>query len=115
MRRGPSACLLTRATLSVVIVSDHPDAVVAILHDLTAERDFQEELLRNQKLATLGEFTFGAGILFFPLSYVFKNILTEVYGYAHSRRVVWAGFGALAFSAVMSAVVVGLPPAAGIT
>jgi uncharacterized integral membrane protein (TIGR00697 family) len=72
-------------------------------------------LIGAAKVATVGGFTFGAGILFFPLSYVFGDVLTEVYGYARSRRVVWAGFGALLFSALMSAVVVGLPPAPGYT
>jgi uncharacterized integral membrane protein (TIGR00697 family) len=55
--------------------------------------------------------TFGAGNLFFPLSYLFGDVLTEVYGYARSRRVVWAGFSALAFASFMSFVVVHLPPA----
>src|SRR6185369_14192548 len=50
--------------------------------------------------------TFGAGNLFFPLSYLFGDVLTEVYGYARSRRVVWAGFSALAFASFMSFVVV---------
>jgi uncharacterized integral membrane protein (TIGR00697 family) len=59
------------------------------------------------------DFVFGAGNLFFPLSYLFGDILTEVYGYARSRKVVWAGFGALMFASVMSFVVVHLPPAAG--
>ncbi len=58
-------------------------------------------------------FAFGAGNLFFPLSYLFGDLLTEVYGYARSRKVVWAGFGALAFASVMSWVVVHLPPARG--
>ena len=58
-------------------------------------------------------FAFGAGNLFFPLSYLFGDILTEVYGYARSRRVVWAGFGALLFASLMSWVVVHLPPAQG--
>lgn len=58
-------------------------------------------------------FKFGAGNLFFPLSYLFGDVLTEVYGYARSRRVVWAGFGALLFASLMSSVVVGLPPAEG--
>ena len=58
---------------------------------------------------------FGAGNLFFPLSYLFGDILTEVYGYARSRRVVWAGFGALLFASIMSVVVVHLPPADGWT
>lgn len=55
--------------------------------------------------------TFVAGVLFFPLSYVFGDVLTEVYGYARDRRCVWAGFGALAFAAAMAAVIVALPPA----
>jgi queuosine precursor transporter len=59
------------------------------------------------------EFAFGAGNLFFPLSYLFGDALTEVYGYARSRKVVWAGFGALLFASFMSFVVVHLPPAQG--
>ena len=59
------------------------------------------------------EIRFGAGNLFFPLSYLFGDVLTEVYGYARSRKVVWAGFGALAFASLMSFVVVHLPPARG--
>ncbi len=59
----------------------------------------------------LGTLTFGAGVLFFPISYVFGDILTEVYGYAYSRRVIWAGFAGLAFASLMAAVVVALPPA----
>jgi queuosine precursor transporter len=60
-----------------------------------------------------GPFTFSAGVLFFPISYVFGDILTEVYGYKRARRVIWAGFMALIFSAVMAWVVVTLPPAPG--
>lgn len=56
-------------------------------------------------------FAFGAGVLFFPVSYVFGDILTEVYGYARARRVIWAGFGGLAFASFMAWVVVSLPPA----
>lgn len=56
-----------------------------------------------------GQFIFGAGVLFFPISYLFGDILTEVYGYARSRKVIWAGFGALIFAAFMSFVVVNLP------
>ena len=59
----------------------------------------------------IGTLTFGAGVLFFPISYVFGDILTEVYGYARSRRVIWTGFAALAFASAMAAVVVALPPA----
>lgn len=56
---------------------------------------------------------FGAGILFFPLGYVIGDVLTEVYGYARARRVIWAGFAGLIFMAFMSWVVVSLPPAEG--
>ncbi len=70
-------------------------------------------LIGAAKLATLGGFTFGAGIMFFPISYVLGDVLTEVYGYANARRCVWAGFAALLFMAFMSWVVVALPPAAG--
>ncbi len=59
----------------------------------------------------VGLLTFGAGVLFFPISYVFGDILTEVYGYARSRRVIWAGFAALFFASFMAWVVVSLPPA----
>lgn len=70
-------------------------------------------LIGASKLATLGGYTFGAGIMFFPISYVLGDVLTEVYGYANARRCVWAGFAALLFMAFMSYVVVALPPASG--
>ena len=56
---------------------------------------------------------FGAGVLFFPISYVLGDVLTEVYGYARARRVVWTGFAAVGFMAFMSWVVVAMPPAPG--
>ncbi|MBL8995271.1 MAG: queuosine precursor transporter [Spirochaetia bacterium] len=68
----------------------------------------------KQAVVTLpffGSVTFGAGILFFPISYIFGDILTEVYGYGRDRRVIWAGFGALVFASFMAWVVVSLPPA----
>jgi len=73
-------------------------------------------LIGPSKVATIhvpvfGAVTFVAGVLFFPLSYIFGDILTEVYGYARDRRCVWAGFAALAFAALMAAVIVHLPPA----
>ena len=58
-----------------------------------------------------GEYIYGAGVLFFPISYLFGDILTEVYGYARSRRVIWTGFGALIFASIMSMVVTSLPAA----
>ena len=73
-------------------------------------------LIGAGKAATLdlpmfGPVVFGAGILFFPLSYVLGDVLTEVYGYARARRVVWAGFGASLFAAFMAWAVVTMPPA----
>ena len=59
------------------------------------------------------EWSFGAGVLFFPVSYIIGDVLTEVYGYARARRVIWTGFAALAFMAFMAWVVVALPPADG--
>jgi len=59
------------------------------------------------------EWSFGAGVLFFPLSYIIGDVLTEVYGYARARRVIWTGFAALLFMAFMAWVVVKLPPARG--
>ncbi|RTL72346.1 MAG: VUT family protein [Hyphomicrobiales bacterium] len=58
-----------------------------------------------------GAYVFGAGAVFFPISYIFGDVLTEVYGYAKARRVIWAGFGALIFASVMATIVVALPPA----
>ncbi len=66
-------------------------------------------------LPGIGAWPFGAGILFFPVSYVLGDVLTEVYGYARARRCIWAGFCALIFMAFMAWVVVALPPAASWT
>src|ERR1044072_3476880 len=62
-------------------------------------------------LPGVGAWPFGAGILFFPISYVIGDVLTEVYGYARARRCIWTGFAALLFMAFMSFVVVAFPPA----
>ena len=70
-------------------------------------------LIGPAKIWSIGGYSFGAGILFFPISYLFGDILTEVYGYARARKVVWAGFGALVFASLMSWVVLALPPADG--
>lgn len=60
-------------------------------------------------LPLYGEYVFSTGILFFPLSYLFGDILTEVYGYARSRKVIWAGFVALIFASIVAYVVTTLP------
>jgi queuosine precursor transporter len=67
----------------------------------------------DNEIEVIGTRMFGAGILFFPLGYVIGDVLTEVYGYARARRVIWVGFVALIFMAFMSWVVVALPPAQG--
>lgn len=62
-------------------------------------------------LPLLGDnLSFGAGNLFFPLGYIFGDVLTEVYGYARARKVIWAGFGAMIFASVMAWIIVQLPP-----
>lgn len=70
-------------------------------------------LIGPGKVCALFGFSFGAGVLFFPVSYIFGDVLTEVYGYARARRVVWAGFATLGFASLMSYIVVALPPAPG--
>src|ERR671916_2137573 len=61
-------------------------------------------------LPGIGQWPFGAGILFFPVSYVIADVLTEVYGFARARRCIWTGFIALMFMAFMARIVVALPP-----
>src|SRR5215203_6007351 len=73
-------------------------------------------LIGVQKVSSInlpfyGEYIYGAGVLFFPISYLFGDVLTEVYGYARSRKVIWAGFGALIFASLMSLGVTYLPAA----
>jgi uncharacterized integral membrane protein (TIGR00697 family) len=54
--------------------------------------------------------SFGAGNIFFPISYIFGDVFTEVYGYSKARKAIWLGFGTMIFAAVMSLVVIHLPP-----
>ena len=70
-------------------------------------------LIGAAKPAQLLGVTFNSGVLFFPVSYIFGDVLTEVYGYARARKVVWAGFGALAFASFMSWATLAFPPAPG--
>lgn len=67
------------------------------------------DLNSSGQLVLTSLLVFGAGNLFFPFSYIFGDILTEVYGYARSRKVIWAGFAALLFYVLMSQVVIRLP------
>lgn len=66
-------------------------------------------LIGPGKTVLLGGITFGAGNLFFPISYIFGDVLTEVYGYARARKVIWAGFGAMIFATLMGLVVIRMP------
>lgn len=67
-------------------------------------------IIGAEKVVNIYGFSFGAGVLFFPISYIFNDVLTEVYGYSRSRKVIWAGFGALIFASFMSWFVRKLPP-----
>lgn len=63
------------------------------------------------KLFVIFGFTFPAGIIVFPISYIFGDVLTEVYGYARTRRVIWTGFAAITFAAVIYWITIEIPPA----
>ena len=69
--------------------------------------------IASTKILQLGPLTFDGGTLLFPISYIFGDILTEVYGYARSRRVIWMGFFCALLMAGTLTVVGWLPPAAG--
>jgi hypothetical protein len=63
------------------------------------------------KLISVGPFVLPAAILIFPISYIFGDILTEVYGYARARRVIWIGFGCNLLAVLIIWVSIELPPA----
>uniref|UniRef100_A0A7V4ANE5 Probable queuosine precursor transporter n=1 Tax=Thermus tengchongensis TaxID=1214928 RepID=A0A7V4ANE5_9DEIN len=63
----------------------------------------------STKLVVLGPFTFDGGTLLFPLAYIFGDVLTEVYGYRKSRRVIWTGFFALLLATLTFQAVAALP------
>src|SRR5262245_13442571 len=65
------------------------------------------------KLIPVGPFVLTGGILLFPVMYIFGDVLTEVYGYARTRQVIWLGFGVLLFAAAFLGACVLLPPAPG--
>lgn len=66
----------------------------------------------STKILTFWKFTFDGGTLLFPLSYIFGDILTEVYGFRRSRRVIWLGFFCALLMSLVLFVVQSLPPAA---
>ncbi len=61
------------------------------------------------QLPWLGDFSFGAANLFFPIGYIFADVLTEVYGYARARRAIWAGFALMIFASFMSWIILNIP------
>jgi queuosine precursor transporter len=65
------------------------------------------------KLVEVGPFLFSGAQFLFPLTYIFGDIFTEVYGYAGSRRAIWNGFAASILMTLVSVTVVALPPAPG--
>jgi queuosine precursor transporter len=65
----------------------------------------------SEKPWQLGVFVFPGGSILFPLSYIFGDVLTEVYGYARSRQIIWTGFLANVLMALVYITVVALPPA----
>ena len=67
----------------------------------------------SAKIVQVGPFTFDGGTVLFPLAYILGDILTEVYGYARSRRVIWIGFFWVALAAVTFALVDWLPVVEG--
>jgi len=67
----------------------------------------------STKIAAFGPFQFPGAIILFPFSYIFGDVLTEVYGYARTRRVIWMGFIAAVLLAVVLMIVEYLPPAPG--
>jgi uncharacterized integral membrane protein (TIGR00697 family) len=67
--------------------------------------------IASTKILTLWKFTFDGGTILFPLSYIFGDILTEVYGYRRSRRVIWLGFFSAILMSMVLFIVQILPPA----
>jgi uncharacterized integral membrane protein (TIGR00697 family) len=65
------------------------------------------------KLISVAGLILPAAVIIFPISYIFGDVLTEVYGYARARKVVWAGFSALIFASFMSWAILQFPPAPG--
>ncbi len=67
--------------------------------------------IASTKILTLWKFTFDGGTILFPLSYIFGDILTEVYGFRRSRRVIWLGFFSALLMSLVLYVVQLMPPA----
>ncbi len=66
-----------------------------------------------QKVCVLGPFAVSGAVLLFPITYIFGDIFTEVYGFSASRRAIWLGFFGTALLYFMGAIIIALPPAPG--
>jgi uncharacterized integral membrane protein (TIGR00697 family) len=66
-----------------------------------------------QKICAIGPFTVSGAQLLFPVTYIYGDVFTEVYGYAASRRAIWLGFLASGLLAILGLVIVAIPPAPG--
>lgn len=69
------------------------------------------ELIGVGKVSVIAGVEYGTAIIFFPVNFLFGDVITEVYGYARSRRVLWVGFGALLFATAMGQTVLAIPAA----
>src|SRR3546814_7551328 len=89
-----------KKTAYVMLISDWSSDVCS--SDLLCSNLIGPGKVCSITLPLFGPLDFGAGNLFFPISYIFGDVLTEVYGYARARRAIWAGFAAMIFATAMS-------------
>ena len=86
------------------------------LYDLTLGLFIAVLIISNivsTKIIEIGPFTFDGGTLLFPIVYIFGDVITEVYGFKGSRRIIWTGFFALALMSAIIWIVGLIPPAQG--
>lgn len=62
------------------------------------------------KITRIGPFSFSGAVVFFPITYILSDVLTEVYGFRRARRVIWMSFAAQLYAATMSWIVLNMPP-----
>ncbi len=97
---GAAVRLMNRAKLRYYDLLVHAFVAILLISNLV-----------GQKITAIGPFRFSGAMLFFPITYIFGDVFTEVYGYGASRRAIWIGFGASALLAAMGMLTVWLPPA----
>ena len=91
---------LNRAPLQISRCPDYCVCLILLVSNLVA-----------QKICLIGPFAISGAILFFPITYTFGDIFTEVYGFAASRRAIWLGFFGTALLYLIAAAVIRLPAA----